>query len=245
MGSSSQPPVIEARGVTRRFGLRPVLKGVDLSVAAGECVGLLGGNGAGKSTLLRLLAGSARPQSGSVALFGADTGSDAIRAVRARIGFVGHEAMVYSDLSPRENLEVTQRLYRCTGSPEKALERVGLARTGARPSRTLSRGMLQRLAIARALLPEPELLLLDEPFTGLDETGSELLRSLLEDHRARGGTALLISHSLETVAALTTRVAILHGGRIADEIAPVPPATELRLRYREHLGTAASPGDAG
>ena len=244
VGTPTQPIVVEATGLTRRFGLRRVLHGVDLRVEAGECVGLLGGNGAGKSTLLRLLAGVARPQSGTVSLFGADTRSDAIRTMRARVGLVGHEAMIYSDLSPRENLEVTRRLYACAADPEAMLERVGLARVGQRPSRTLSRGMLQRLALARALLPAPELLLLDEPFTGLDEEGSDLLRSVLREHRDRGGTSLLISHSLEAVAALATRVVILQDGRIATEISPVPSAEQLRERYRATLGTGPANGEA-
>ncbi|MEO2169764.1 MAG: heme ABC exporter ATP-binding protein CcmA [bacterium] len=229
-------PAIRAEGLGKNFGTRRVLHELSLEVASGECLGLLGGNGAGKSTLLRLLAGSSRPAAGSVALFGVDAHGDDAGTIRRRLGFVGHEGMVYRDLSPRENLDVFARLYGCGEiDAEALLARVGLARVGKRATRTLSRGMLQRLALARATLHEPDLLMLDEPFTGLDESGTELLRALLRAHHGRGGTTLLISHSLSEIAALCTRVVVLARGRLRAEIQPVPPTAELRTRYRTAL----------
>ncbi|MFP6662870.1 MAG: heme ABC exporter ATP-binding protein CcmA [Deltaproteobacteria bacterium] len=235
----AEPPAIRTDALSKNFGSRRVLHRLELEVASGECLGLLGGNGAGKSTLLRLLAGSSRPAAGSVALFGVDAHGDDARTIRRRLGFVGHEGMVYRDLSPRENLEVFARLYGCDEIDADALlARVGLGRVGKRATRTLSRGMLQRLALARATLHEPDLLLLDEPFTGLDESGTEMLRELLRAHHARGGTILLISHALSEIAALCTRVVVLARGRLCAEIQPVPEMAELRTRYRKALAEA-------
>jgi heme exporter protein A len=232
-GMTPDAPAIRAAALGKNFGGRPVLHDLHLELTSGECLGLLGGNGAGKSTLLRLLAGTSRPSAGNVAIFGVDIHGDEARPIRRRLGFVGHEGMVYRDLSPRENLDVFARLYGCGEfDADGLLARVGLERVGKRATRTLSRGMLQRLALARATLHEPDLLLLDEPFTGLDEGGTELLRELLRAHHERGGTTLLISHSLGEIATLCTRVVILARGQLCAEIHPVPTTTELRTRYR-------------
>lgn len=231
-----QAPAIRAEALGKSFASRRVLHDLDLEVSRGECLGILGGNGAGKSTLLRLLAGVSRPATGRVSLFGTDSLDDEGRKVRGRIGFVGHEPMLYRDLSPRENLEVFARLYRLdTVDTNASLAQVGLERVGKRATRTLSRGMLQRLALARAMLHQPELLLLDEPFTGLDDQASVLLRDLLVSHRERGGTTVMISHALSEVAAICNRVGILKAGKFAVAIDPVPDATELRALYRRAL----------
>jgi heme exporter protein A len=195
----------------------PVLDGVDLTVEAGELVVLLGANGAGKTTLLRVLATLLRPSGGTLTLFG----EDAARrppASRRRVGHVGHESACYPDLSGRENLEFYAELHAVPDAGRRIddlLSWAGLESAARRPVRVYSRGMVQRLALARALLHGPELLLLDEPFSGLDPAASARLETLLGDLRRSGHAIVLSTHDLERLAALATRVAILHRGRIA------------------------------
>src|SRR5690606_5764298 len=171
-----------------------------------------GPNGAGKSTLLRLLACISRASAGTLALFDVDCHPGRPTPdVLGRIGFVGHEPLVYEDLTPRQNLELFARLYGERGAEDGAgaeqrarasLERVGLAHAMERPTRALSRGMLQRLAIARATLHHPELLLLDEPFTALDEAGSDLLEREIRSRAADGAAVVLVTHDLARASAL-------------------------------------------
>jgi heme ABC exporter ATP-binding subunit CcmA len=210
------PPIV-ARDLRRDFAGVPVLAGVDLTVHAGEVVVLLGSNGAGKTTLLRVLATLLRPSGGRLTLFGEDA-SRRPPAARRRLGYVGHESACYPDLTGRENLEFHADLH---GVPEPArridelLGWAGLEDAARRPVRVYSRGMVQRLALARALLHGPELLLLDEPFSGLDPAAVGRLEAMLGELR-RGGHAIVLStHDLDRVAGIATRVAMLHRGRIA------------------------------
>jgi len=180
--------MIRARGVGRRFGEKRVLAGVDVDIGDGAFLLVTGPNGAGKTTLLRLIAGLIVPTTGEIH----------VAADRSRIGFLAHEPLVYRELTPLENLELYGRLYRVRERRERIgmlLERFGL--WDARHERTdeLSRGMLQRLALCRALLHEPELLLLDEPFTALDATGAKLL--LDELNHQQGRTIVVASHQPE------------------------------------------------
>ena len=233
-------PAIRAQALHKSFGGRRILNGLSLELHAGECLGLLGGNGAGKSTLLRILGGTTRPTSGDVQILGNPLHGDRGSVSRARIGFLGHESMVYRDLSPRENLEVFASLYGLKDVDTDArLRRVGLTHAANRATRTLSRGMLQRLALARATLHDPTILLLDEPFSGLDDSGADLLRQILRDHTDTGGATLLISHALHEVAQLCTRGLILDRGSFACELADVPEAETLRNIYRQTLAKAA------
>jgi heme ABC exporter ATP-binding subunit CcmA len=210
------PPIL-AQGLRRDFAGVPVLAGVDLTVDAGDVVVLLGSNGAGKTTLLRVLATLLRPSGGRLTLFGEDA-SRRPPAARRRLGYVGHESACYPDLTGRENLEFHADLH---GVPEPArridelLGWAGLEDAARRPVRVYSRGMVQRLALARALLHGPELLLLDEPFSGLDPAAVGRLEAMLGELR-RGGRAIVLStHDLDRVAGIATRVAMLHRGRIA------------------------------
>ena len=209
-------PVL-ARGLRREFGGVAVLTGVDLTVEAGELVVLLGSNGAGKTTLLRVLATLLRPSGGTLQLFGEDA-SRRPPTARRRIGHVGHESACYPDLTGRENLEFYAELH---GVPDPArrvddlLRWAGLEDAARRPVRVYSRGMAQRLALARALVHGPELLLLDEPFSGLDQAAVARLETLLGELRRSGHAIVLSTHDLDRVATLATRVAILHRGRIA------------------------------
>lgn len=222
-----------------------MLRGIDLSLARGEAIALLGPNGAGKSTLLRLLAGLHKPQQGQVFFAGQEFRPDD-PAQRRRLGFVSHELLLYAGLSARENLRFTADLFgleKAGARIEAALAAVGLDWVGARPVRAMSRGMAQRLTTARALLHEPDLLLLDEPMTGLDPGGIRALEEILVRFRERGGAILLTTHDLAHVRPVATRVAFLRQGRLAaDEPAEALDGRRLEERWSELFGAARSAG---
>jgi heme ABC exporter ATP-binding subunit CcmA len=227
-------PILDAVGLQRSFGALRVLRGVDVRVGAGEALVVLGPNGAGKTTLLRLLAGLARPSAGEVRVLGRRLAPSAPDA-RRPVGFVSHQSMLYDDLTVRENLVFAARLYG-TAAPaaaaRRALEAVGLADRGDEQPRRLSRGLLQRASIARALAHEPRLLLLDEPFTGLDVPSAERLRALLGERLAAGLALVLVTHHLEEAWPLASRVAVLAGGRWALEEPRAGDLAQFLLRYR-------------
>ncbi|HEX4210769.1 MAG TPA: heme ABC exporter ATP-binding protein CcmA [Candidatus Binataceae bacterium] len=189
-------PLIEARGLSKSYGPAPVLRGVSLTLGAGGGALIVGSNGAGKSTLLRVLAGLSAPTIGSALLFGAP--SHTLEAsLRARVGLVTHQSFLYPNLTARENLTFYADLYGrpCDASAiSRWLERVGLARAAAERVRTFSRGMEQRLTLARALLNRPDALLMDEPFAALDPDGVELACGLLREARERGCAIVLTAH---------------------------------------------------
>ena len=210
--------LIETRALVKAFGLLPVLRKLDLNVARGEFVALLGPNGSGKSTLLRLLAGLSKPTAGDI-LIGGWKLPDEAAAVRAQIGMVSHKVLLYENLSARENLRFFARLYNLPVKQVDAriallLEQVGLAKRAHDPERTFSRGMQQRLSIARALLHNPDILLLDEPYTGLDVDASSVLDTLLQVAHEGGRTIIMSTHELNRAAALASRVVILSRGVI-------------------------------
>lgn len=210
-------PYLEIKGVKKSFGLKPVLRGIDLTMNAGERVALLGANGAGKTTLLRILAGLTRPGAGRIAIDGLDL-IQQTRAIRRKVGFVAHQPYLYDDLTALENLLFFARMYAVEHPQTRAtslLQRVGLGKKARERASSLSRGQLQRLALARALLHSPQLLLLDEPDTGLDQEGLELLAELLQEHHAQGGTILFTTHDLEAAIARSDRVVMLSNGRVA------------------------------
>jgi len=231
-------PALEARGLSRDFGGRPVLRGVDLSLAAGETVVLLGPNGAGKSTLLRILALLLTPRDGTITIQGCDARAARTEALR-QLGYLGHESACYPDLTARENLEFYAALYGVADAVrvDELLEWTGLAEAARRPLRTCSRGMVQRVGLARALLHRPSVLLLDEPFTGLDPVASDALDERLRALRAAGCAVLAAVHDVPRAAALATRVIVLHAGRIVwTSPAVVPDASELGEIYRARAG---------
>ena len=209
-------PVVVARGLRREYAGVPVLVAVDLEVAAGDCVVLLGSNGAGKTTLLRVLATLLRPSGGALQLFGHDAARRPA-AVRAQLGWVGHETGCYPDLTGRENLRFHARLHAVDDARiAECLAWSGLDGAADRPLRTYSRGMAQRLALARALLPRPGLLLLDEPFTGLDADASARLVGLLATVRAEGTAIVMSTHDPARVDELSPRTATLARGRLRE-----------------------------
>jgi heme exporter protein A len=241
-------PPIRARALARAFAGVPVVAGVDLTVASGEAVVLLGPNGAGKTTLLRMLALLVRPTAGELALFGT-SGPDAPPELRRRIGYAGHESLCYPDLTAAENLTFYARLFAVEGAATRIaglLAWAGLEGTGRRAVRTFSRGMAQRLALARALLHEPDLLLLDEPWSALDPAASDALTERLVALRDAGRTMVLTTHDVARAAPLATRVAILARGRVAwNGDGPVRDVAAVSAAYAAATGArAAIPRDA-
>jgi len=209
--------VIDIRSLVKTFGLKPVLRGLNLHLEAGEFVALLGPNGAGKTTLLRILASLARPSLGEVRLAGHRLPGEAA-AVRRILGVVSHQPLLYGDLTAEENLRFYARLYSLPQAKrriDEILEMVGLDRRRRDRVREYSRGMQQRLAIGRAVLHDPLILLFDEPHTGLDQEASAMLDGVLRQVAGRGRTVLMTSHDLLRAADLASRIDILSGGVIA------------------------------
>ena len=209
----SLPPRVALESCSKRFGERLALRRATLVVEPGERVALLGANGSGKSTLLRLVAGLARPTAGTATLDGVAS-VEAPPALRRRIGYVAHRALAYRGLTAAENLALFARLYRVDAAVVPgALDRVGLGPHAAQPIDRFSRGMTQRLSIARALLHDPDLLLLDEAATGLDAEGRALLDALLEERRGRA-TLLFSSHDADAARRAADRVVTLVDGAL-------------------------------
>lgn len=212
-------PYLEIQGLKKSYGVKPVLRGIDLVLYRGQCMALLGANGAGKTTLLRILAGLTKPSAGTTRIGGLDVVRDA-QQVRGLVGFVAHQPYLYDELTAMENLLFFGRMYAVKQARARAAELlglVGLAKRAHERTGTLSRGQLQRLALARALVHSPQLLLLDEPEAGLDEEGNGVLEILLREHAARGGTGLFTTHNLERALRLSDHIAVLSKGRIVYE----------------------------
>jgi len=225
--STHAVPAISTRRLERRFGAVRALRGVEMEISRGSTVALFGSNGAGKTTLLRVLAGLLRPTAGEAHILGSPLPGDA--GLRRRIGVLGHESFLYGDLTGAENLTYYARLYdiREPARVDDLLAQLGLREAADRPARTYSRGMIQRLSLARAIIHDPELLLLDEPFTGLDPTGSNLLQGFLARLRSRGVTVFMTTHDFDRGLAAADVAIMLHKGRVAwrsDDILPKPDA---------------------
>ena len=208
---------IEVKGLCKAFGERPVLWDLDLSVGWGEFLVLLGANGVGKTTLLKILSTQARPDGGSVSVAGVGRGrNDGL--IRRMIGVVGHGGMLYEDMTCRENLLFYGRMFSLDRPGDRAdevLRWVGLESRGAQRAGTLSHGMHKRLSIARAVLHDPRVLLMDEPEAGLDQQALEQLGRLMERWKSEGRTIVMTTHNLDQGLAWGQRVAILSGGKIA------------------------------
>lgn len=238
MPSRDGEPLLAARGLRRTFGRLRVLSDIDLTLSPGEALAVAGPNGAGKSTLLRILAGLMRPTAGEVHVLGRPITADAAEARRA-IGLLSHQSLLYDDLTVMENLTFAARLYglaRPAEAARAALEAAGLAGRGNDSPRRLSRGLLQRAAIARALLHAPRVLLLDEPFTALDAASADRLRGMLEARRAEGLGLVIVTHHLAEVWEVATRVAVLVEGRWVCDQPKVGPLEAFLPRYREWIG---------
>ncbi|MEO8682874.1 MAG: heme ABC exporter ATP-binding protein CcmA [Vicinamibacterales bacterium] len=226
--------------VARHFGRRKALSQINFTCESGEIIGLLGPNGAGKSTLLSILATLVLPSAGRVE-YGDRTADQGGADIRARIGMLGHDLFLYPELTARENLSFFADLYGLAGVPavvDRALERSGLAARGDDLVAGFSRGMRQRVALARALLHDPRLVLLDEPFTGLDQASTKALVERLRQQQAAGCLVVLATHDLDVADGLITRAVFLRNGRmIATDLSgggkPSGLPAALSDRYRQ------------
>lgn len=207
---------IEIRNLTKSFGIHVALRGVDLTVAEGEFLTLVGPNGAGKTTLIRILATLSRPTAGEVWMDGWNL-TDSAAELRQRIGFISHQPLLYGDLTAEENLRFYGRMYRVPDLPDRVnevLEQVGLLARRRDPVRIFSRGMQQRLSIARAILHRPTVMLMDEPYTGLDQQATAMLDEVMRRVGTASRTVLMTTHDLNRGLAMGHRVAILSSGRL-------------------------------
>jgi heme exporter protein A len=228
-------PSLRATDLVRSFGTRRAVNGVSLTLAAGDCLALFGPNGAGKTTLLRMLGGLLRATSGRAEIEGIPLPGDA--EVRSRVGLVSHQTMLYDTLTARENVEFAARMYGVTdvrGAAERVLTRLGAESFADVRVQSLSRGMQQRVSVARAVVHDPSVLLADEPFTGLDAAGAAALTGMLADLRDSGATIIIVTHNLEEALSLCTVAAIMRDGRfVRMDHAPIPARDEYTALYRE------------
>lgn len=228
-------PGLQATDLARTFGGRRAVNGVSLTLQRGECLALFGPNGAGKTTLLRMLGGLLRPTSGTAAIEGMPLPGDV--AVRARVGLVSHQTMLYDALTARENVEFAARIYGVV-NPRNAttvvLEQLGASSYADVRVQALSRGMQQRVSVARAIVHRPSVLLADEPFTGLDAAGASALTAMLTALRDSGATIVIVTHNLDEALALCTSAAIMRDGRFVRlDHAPIPERDAYTALYRE------------
>ncbi len=231
----SPQPAVLATDLVRYFGSSRAVNGVSLSLMPGDCLALFGPNGAGKTTLLRMLGGLLRPTSGAASIQGAALPGGA--EVRGRVGLVSHRTMLYDALTARENVEFSARMYGVRdvrGAADSVLARIGASGYADRRVSALSRGMQQRVSVARAIVHAPSLLLADEPFTGLDAAGAMALSTMLGELRASGSTVIIVTHNLDEALALCTVAAIMRDGRfVRMDHAPIPARDEYNALYRE------------
>ena len=233
--NSNPVAVVEADSVARVFGARRAVDGVTLSVNAGECLALFGPNGAGKTTLLRLLGGLLKPSGGTARIAGEKVPGGP--EIRRRIGLISHRTLLYDALTARENVEFFARLYGVANPRDattRSLARMRIADWADTPVRALSRGMKQRVSIARATVHSPTVVLADEPFAGLDVSGATALSTLLGELRRSGAALVLVTHNIDEGLSLATHASIMAQGRLlltnpADSILP----SEFNARYRQ------------
>lgn len=222
---------IEIRDISRHFGRRKAVSRVTLTLNAGDIVGLLGPNGAGKSTLLGMLATLVTPTSGQI-LYGGRTSSEAGAGLRARVGVLAHELHLYPELTARQNLTFFADLYdlQDAGLIATALESAGLSERADDPVGSFSRGMRQRLALERALIHTPRLVLLDEPFTGLDDRAVRIVADRIRRVAAEGAIVVLATHDLDVADGLISQISVIRAGRLLhSDVA----TAGVRQRYRE------------
>ena len=235
--TSSAGPVVEVSNLTRNFGPRRAVAGVSFSLLPGECLALFGPNGAGKTTLLRVLAGLLKPTSGNASVSGIELPGGA--PARTQVGLISHHTMLYEALSPRENVAFAARLYGIRdASPrvEDALRRMAMLERADAPVRSLSRGMQQRVSIARAMVHSPRLVLADEPYSGLDESGARSLTALLEELRSAGTAIVIVTHNLVEGLELATRAAVMKAGKfVRTDAADRIERGSYAVTYREAL----------
>jgi heme exporter protein A len=225
--------MIEVRALSKHFGRFSALRNLDLSVSAGDFVSLFGKNGAGKTTLLRIIAGLSSPSSGTLNIRPPRPGSPGF--VRGRIGYLSHETSLYMDLTALENLRFYAHMMDASADESdlsRRMEQVGLAGREREPVRNFSRGMQQRLAIARAFLHDPDILLLDEPFTGLDPSGADFFKNFLARVHAAGKTCIMTIHDTGLGYEIAGRLVVIENGTVALD---VPKSSLSYEQFREKL----------
>lgn len=208
-------PVLSAENLHKSFDNRAVLRDVSVHLRPGTFLAIAGGNGTGKTTFLKILSKLMKPDSGTIRLFGQDIWAES-DAIRRGVGFLSHQIYLYDDLNALENLRFTARLFNLTDPEDRItdlLRRMNLYHRQYDPLKSYSRGMQQRLALARAILHDPDVLLLDEPFSGLDEAGIDILSSLIGEYKEEGKSAILVTHNLQIGYDLADELLILHRGR--------------------------------
>jgi heme exporter protein A len=234
---AAAPPIVEVTELTREFGPRRAVTGVTFSLAPGECLALFGPNGAGKTTLLRVLAGLLRPTAGSARVSGIQLPGGAL--ARSRVGLISHHTMLYEALSPRENVTFAAQLYGIRDARvrvDDALKRMSMLERADAPVRALSRGMQQRVSIARAMVHQPQLVLADEPYSGLDESGARSLTALLQELRSAGTAIIIVTHNLAEGLSLATHAAVMQRGKfVRYDAADRLDSSSYAATYREAL----------
>lgn len=234
-------PALEARALEKWYGPLPAVRGIDFTLAPGEFLTVFGPNGAGKTTLLRMLCGAVRPTRGAALAGGEAVGES--DAARRRIGLLSHQTFLYPGLTAAENLDFYARLYALPDRRARiddALESVGLRERRGDRVRTFSRGMQQRLALARTLLHGPEVVLLDEPYTGLDPHAAAMLRGILDRLKDGRTTVVLVTHNLSQGLEQADRVVVQVAGRwVSDEPRAAVDAAAFERVYTERVATAA------
>ncbi|WP_066312399.1 heme ABC exporter ATP-binding protein CcmA [Bacillus sp. FJAT-29814] len=221
--------MIEIKKLTKQADNKLILRGVDLSVKKGETVAILGPNGAGKSTLLKVLATLIKPTSGTIKINGLDLKKNQI-AIKKILGYLPHSSLLYDHYSPLENLIFFGDLYGVNNSEQRAIElvkEVGLSFFLNEPVKNFSRGMIQRIAIARAIIHEPEILLLDEPHTGLDQGAISILNNVILNMKQKGTTTLMVTHDFKQAAEICDRIIIVKNGKIVDDFKIEQPSLSV------------------
>lgn len=211
--------MIQTKSLTKTIGDKEILRGVNLTIATGESIAILGPNGAGKSTILKIIGGLLKPSSGEITIDSKDLKENEIE-IKNNIGYLGHNSFLYEHYTPLENLQYFGKLYGVSNLEEKAIQlidKVGLKIFLHEPIRSFSRGMNQRLAIARAILHQPKILLLDEPYTGLDQQAVKILNRVIIDMQEQGVTILMVSHDFHHVVQTCNRAIIIKHGMICDD----------------------------
>lgn len=233
--------VIMASQVAKSYGRQKVLSDLSFSAEKGEIAAIMGANGAGKTTLLRILATLTRPEYGFISYFGLSLKGNE-QAIRKQLGVVLHSPMLYYDLTAEENLSFFARLYGIGNAKERleeVFDQIDLCKRRNQTVRSMSRGMQQRLAIGRALLNRPEVLFLDEPFSGLDLDSVERLEKIISKTSDQGGTVVFISHDFERVTRLAAKTWVLHQGKLSTPIIMDGiPASQLQMQYQTLIGNS-------
>lgn len=232
--SSSASLAIDLANIVKQFGFLRVLRGIDMQLAPGECVTIFGPNGAGKTTLLRILSTLMKPTSGGGKILGFDLAT-AGEQIRQQIGVLTHQSLLFPTLTAYENLKFYGQMFRVPSLPSRIdmlLEQFGLSVYRDRIVENFSQGMRQRLAIARVMLHAPRLLILDEPYNGLDQDGSRVLRHFLNTSRTQGQTIVMTSHDFERGLEFCTKVAILKQGALVHYAAPPSDLAHFIVLYQ-------------